>query len=191
MTAVAALFTRAVNHYSIQGVEAFDIERDARTFSLGCPVIAHPPCRSWSRLRRFAKPREDEKDLARWAVFVVRHCGGVLEHPSGSALFQELGLPKPGSTDRDAFGGWVLPVSQKWWGHRAEKRTWLYIVGIEPRDLPPMPLVLGEATHTCGLWSGRDRSRSRPEIGPAERELSPPAFAAWLVDLVSRVKVPA
>lgn len=180
---VAALFVRSDNHYGVMGVDCYDIERDARTFDLAKPVIAHPPCRSWSRLRHFARPRVDEKDLARWAVFVVRHCGGVLEHPSGSALFRELGLPRPGTTERDAFGGWVLPVSQKWWGHRAEKRTWLYIVGVEPCAVPSFPLTLGEAECTCGLWSGRDRSRARKEIGPAERERTPPAFAKWLVEL--------
>lgn len=180
---VAALFVRADNHYAEFGVDCYDIERDARTFDLSCPVIAHPPCRSWSRMRHFSRPRPDEKDLARWAVFVVRHCGGVLEHPSGSALFRELGLPAPSTPVRDSFGGWVLPVSQKWFGHRAEKRTWLYIVGCDPGAIPRIPLVLGEAERTCGLWSGRDRSRARKEIGPAERERTPPEFARFLVDL--------
>ena len=95
---------------------------------------------------------------------------------------QALEMPRPGSTDRDAFGGWVLPVSQKWWGHRAEKRTWVYIVGIDPGAVPAMPLVLGEAERVCGLWSGRDRATARKEIGPAEREHSPRPFATWLLD---------
>ncbi|MEO8059064.1 MAG: hypothetical protein ABI671_12115 [Burkholderiales bacterium] len=188
---VAALFTRSDSIYRELDVECFGATRDARTFDLACPVVAHPPCRAWSRLRHFAKPRADEKDLARWALFVVRHCGGVLEHPSGSTLFKEAGLPEPGSTDRDAFGGFVLPLSQKWFGHRAEKRTWLYIVGIDPGAVPRMPLVLGDAERTCGLWGGRDRARARKEIGPAEREHTPPAFARWLVDLARACEVAA
>jgi hypothetical protein len=181
---VAALFVRSDSVYkTMAGVDAFDFDRNALTFSGGMPVVAHPPCRSWSRMRHFAKPRPGERDLAVWAIDQVRCCGGVLEHPSGSALFRELALPKPGSTDRDRFGGWVLPISQKWWGHRAEKRTWLYVVGCGPTAVPSLPLVLGEAERVCGLWSGRDRSRARKEIGPAEREHTPAALAAWLVDL--------
>ena len=183
---VAALFTRADSVYRALGVECFDLARDARSFELDCAVIAHPPCRAWSRLRTFAKPRPDEKDLARWALHVVRHCGGVLEHPSGSALFREGGLPRPGSIERDSFGGWCLPVSQSWWGHRAEKRTWLYVCGVEPRDVPRMPLSLGRASHTCGS-AVRDKSTRRPEISKSEREHSPVAFAQWLVELASRV----
>lgn len=187
---VAALFARADSVYkTMPGLDVYDMERDARSFGLDRPVIAHPPCRSWSRLRHFAKPRADEKDLARWALHVVRHCGGVLEHPSGSALFREGLLPKPGSTDRDAFGGWVLPVSQSWFGHRAEKRTWPYIVGAEPADLPPIPLRLGEAERTCGLWSGRDRSKARGEVSKAEREHTPPDFARWLVEVARACQV--
>ena len=182
---VAALFTRPDSIYKSMGADCFDLERDARTFELDRPVVAHPPCRAWSRLRAFAKPRPDEKDLARWAVWVVRHCGGVLEHPSASALFREAGLPTPGGSGRDAFGGWVLPLSQSWFGHRAEKRTWLYIVGIEPAAIPRMPLRLGEAERTCGLSSIRDRSRCRKEIGKSEREATPRAFAKFLLELAA------
>lgn len=190
MSHVAALFVRSDSVYkAIAGVDAYDAQRDALTWPGGCPVVAHPPCRAWSRLRRFAKPRPGERDLAIWAVEQVRTYGGVLEHPSGSELFRVMQLPRPGTTVRDVYGGWVLPVSQKWWGHRAEKRTWLYIVGIDPGALPAMPLVLGEAERVCGLWSGRDRSRARKEIGPAEREHTPVRFAHWLVDVASNTSV--
>ena len=30
-------------------------------------------------------------------------------------------------------------------GHRAQKKTLLYIVGCEPGDIPPMPLQLGSS----------------------------------------------
>lgn len=188
---VAVLFTIKGGHYEAMPVEAFDIERDARTFDLSCPVVAHPPCRGWSRLRSFAKPRADERDLAVWAVWVVRHCGGVLEHPSGSALWRFMGLPHPSRPTRDAFGGWSLPVSQKWWGHRAEKRTWLYICGIDPCEVPAMPLDLAEAQRTCGLWSGRDRATCRKGIGEVERMATPPAFGAWLVELAGLARAAA
>jgi hypothetical protein len=183
---VAALFVRRDTVYRSLGVDCWDIDRDARGYRGRSPVVAHPPCRAWSRMRAFAKPRPDEKWLALFAIECVRQFGGVLEHPSGSSLFRTAGLPTPGSSERDAFGGWTMAVSQKWWGHRAEKRTWLYVCGVSPRVVPAFPIVLGEAERVCGLWSGRDRSRARKEIGPAEREATPPAFAQWLVDLASR-----
>lgn len=180
---VAALFCRSDSVYkSMPGVDVFDLERDALTWSGGSPVVAHPPCRAWSRLRHFARPRPGERELALWAVAQVRQFGGVLEHPSGSELFRHLGLPVPGSTARDAFGGFVLPVSQKWWGHRAEKRTWLYVVGVDPCALPGFPLVLGRAECVIGSRAGR-------EVSKAEREATPPAFAQWLVDLARSAQV--
>lgn len=185
MIDVAVLFARADSHYkSIDGCDVYDMERDARTFDGPFPVVAHPPCRAWGRLRSFAKPRADERNLARLAVALVREFGGVLEHPAGSTLWKAQNLPRPG--ERDAFGGWTLAAPQKWWGHRAEKNTWFYIVGVEPHEIPDVPLVLGEATHTVGLFSGRDRSKCRPEIGKAEREHTPPHLATWLVELARR-----
>ncbi len=66
------------------------------------------------------------------------------------------------------------------------KSTWLYIVGCEPRDIPAIPLVLGEAPCTVGLFSGRDRATCRKEISKPEREGTPPAFAEWLVETARR-----
>lgn len=177
---VAALYVRADSIYKrLPAVDAWDIERDARHYVGPAPVVAHPPCRAWSRLRHFAKPRLDEKELAIIAIAQVRQFGGVLEHPSGSLLWRDANLPPPKCLDE--FGGHTLPISQKWFGHKAEKRTWLYIVGLPPARLPPYPLALHQATHTAGKWSGRDRSRQRPELSKADRERTPPLFADWLV----------
>lgn len=168
----AALFVRPSSVYkTILGVDCFDIERDARTFAGTCPVIAHPPCRAWSRLRHLAKPRPDEKQLAFWAVECVRRNGGVLEHPSGSLLWAEAGLPPLVSGARDAFGGFSFAVDQSWFGHRAPKRTWLYVCGVDPMSLPVLPFHLGIAVGRVELQ------------GRAEREATPYAFAMWLVDL--------
>ncbi len=176
---VAVLFARADSTYkALPDVEVFDMERDARTYDGPWPVVAHPPCRAWGRLRTFARPRPDEKNLARWAVEQVRKWGGVLEHPAGSTLWADRGLPLPGK--RDEHGGWTLPIAQMWWGHKAEKKTWLYICGTEPREVPQMPLRLGEATHVV---QSRKREDYRPHITKAEREHTPPALCEWLVDL--------
>jgi hypothetical protein len=176
---VAALFCRADSHYkTLDGVDVYDMDRDARTYDGPWPVVAHPPCRAWGRLRTFAKQRPDERNLARLAVALVREFGGVLEHPAGSTLWSAQGLPTPGK--RDAFGGWTLAAPQKWWGHKAEKETWFYVVGCEPSDMPGLPLVLGEATHVVQT---RKREDYRPHITKAEREHTPPELAQWLVDL--------
>lgn len=185
MREVAVLFARADSIYkTLPGCDVWDMDRDARKWPGGAPVVAHPPCRAWASLRHHAKPREGEKDLARWAVQMVRRWGGVLEHPQMSTLWRDQNLPE--GQARDEFGGWTLYVQQHWWGHRAQKRTRLYIVGCDPRDIPDMPMRLGEATHTVGLWSGRDRATCRPSITKPEYEGTPPAFAQWLVDLARR-----
>lgn len=179
---VAVLFARGDSHYkTLADVDVWDIERDARKWPGGGPVVAHPPCRAWGRLRHFANPRPDEKELAIWAVAQVRSFGGVLEHPAGSTLWPAAGLPEP--MTRDSFGGWTLPVIQQWWGHRAEKKTLLYICGMEPCDLPEIPFVMGEATHVI---QSRKRKDHRPHVSKSEREHTPPAFAAWLVELARR-----
>ena len=178
---VTVLFARADSNYKKLDVDVWDAERDALQWRGGSPVIAHPPCRAWGRLRRFANPAPGEKDLARWAVKCVREFGVVLEHPLGSTLWDDQKLPKPG--ERDNYSGWTLPISQRWWGHRAEKKTWLYIVGCEPRDLPDMPIVLGEATHVV---QSRKRQDYRPHVTKAEREHTPLDLAKWLVEVARR-----
>jgi len=177
---VAALFVRSDSIYkSMPGVDAWDIERDARGYAGPWPVVAHPPCRAWGQLRHMANPRPDEKQLAIFAVSEVRRCGGVLEHPKQSKLWPVAGLPEPGEVD--AFGGWTLPIDQNWWGYRAKKSTRLYIVGCSPSDIPEMPIVLGEATHVIG-----SSSSGKPGTTKAEREHTPPALAKWLVELALR-----
>ncbi len=182
---VAVLFARHDSIYkSLNGLDVWDIDRDAMNWKGGCTVVAHPPCRAWASLRHCAKPREGEKELAHYAIAMVRQFGGVLEHPLLSTLWRVTGLPEPG--ERDEYDGWTLIVDQFWWGHRARKRTRLYICGCEPKDIPEIPIRLGEATHTVGLWSGRDKATCRPSIGKREFESTPPALAAWLVELASR-----
>jgi len=179
---VAVLFARADSNYkAMPECDVYDIERDARTFTGGMPVVAHPPCRAWGSFRAIAKPRPGEKELALFAIEQVRTFGGVLEHPKGSTLWPTAGLPAPGR--RDAFGGWTLPIFQNWFGHRAEKATLLYIVGCEPADVPPLPFRLGKATHVIAQSRTRpDGSRKRkgdadwmPEVTPREREHTPRA----------------
>lgn len=186
---VAVLFARGDSIYkTLPDCDVWDIERDARKWPGGCPVVAHPPCRAWGRLRHFAKPRTDEKELALWAVEQVRRWGGVLEHPRASTLWPTAGLPAPGN--RDEHGGWTLCISQHWWGHRAEKLTMLYISGCDPDDIPPMPMVLGDAPMVVANGTANHIPRGapgwRPQITHAEREHTPIALAIWLCELARR-----
>ena len=180
---VAALFVRADSVYkAMPGVDCWDISRDARLWTGGMPLVAHPPCRAWGRLRQFAKPREDEKALAPWAVEQVRRWGGVLEHPAHSSLWPTLGLPRPGDTP-DKFCGWATGIHQFDFGHRAEKATWLYIVGCAPGEVPDIPVRIGTPTHCVRPTRSYPRL---PSVTKAEREHSPPALAAWLVEVARR-----
>lgn len=116
------------NYKNLQGFDPYDIDRDARTYTGNMPVIAHPPCATWARLRAFAK--QDTHDLGFFAIDTVMRCGGIIEHPAGSKLFDHVDLAK----------GFLLSINQHWFGHPAKKHTWLYIYGVSPSQLPPYPL---------------------------------------------------
>jgi len=184
---VAVLFARADSIYKTLPVDVWDEARDARGWPGGSPLVAHPPCRMWGRLRQFANGGHDEKMLAVGAVAHVRKYGGVLEHPAESTLWAHCGLPRPGRFP-DSFGGWSMAVDQFLFGHRAEKSTWLYVVGCEPDDLPYMPIRGGRPTHCVRPTKSYPRL---PSITKREREATPPAFAAWLVELARRCHVTA
>lgn len=162
----------------------WDKERDASRYSGPWPVVAHPPCRAWGQLKQFAKPDPGEIYLAIIAVWIVRRCGGVLEHPFRSELWQHCDLPNPG--ELDAWGGWTMAAPQFWWGHSCNKSTKLYICGVKPKDAPAPPLVLGDAPRTMGLSSRRNRMTRRKEASKRERSATPPALAEWLVDLARK-----
>lgn len=188
MKPVAALFVRRNSIYkTIEGVDAWDIDRDARRFPGGCPVVVHPPCRAWGTLKHLAKPREDERELSFFAIDCVRNWGGILEHPKRSALWPTY-LPLPGT--KDAYGGYSLSVDQSWWGHKAQKATLLYIVGCTQKELPDIPLRLDAITHFVAT-SGRRKDGTRVKNGKRElsksaREHTPEDLAQWMVDVARR-----
>ena len=183
VSCVAALFVRQDSIYKqMSGVDCWDIDRDARLWPGGCPVVAHPPCRAWGRLRQFAKPREGEKELAEIAIAHVREFGGALEHPAESSLWLHARLPRPGEFP-DEFGGRTIALDQFHFGHRAEKSTWVYVVGAS--SYPAIPVKPGRATHCIRPTKSYPRL---PSVTKAEREHTPPAFAQWLVELARSCK---
>ena len=162
---VAALFVRKNSVYkTMPGVDAWDKERDARNLPGGESLVAHPPCAQWGRMSQWAHVKPAEKALALLALNLVEIWGGVVEHPWTSRLWDHT----------EGLSGWLYTVDQQWFGHRAEKRTTLYISGIKPEQLPPIPYSMGEPTQPC------------QNMGKAERERTPPAFAAWLVEIAKR-----
>lgn len=195
MKTPAVLFVRSDSIYKTMECDVWDADRDALKWPGGAPVVAHPPCRKWGGLSALSTAAREEKYLGVWAVVKVRENGGVLEHPAGSKLWDAAGLPEPGAFD--SWGGYTLAVSQFWWGHRAEKKTWLYVCGLDRAKLPEIPIKLGYAPCIIGTPGRRvDGSRLkrgdagwRPECSKKEREATPPAFAAWLLSVASLAAV--
>lgn len=183
---VAALFVRRDSVYKSLGVDSWDADRNALLWPGGSPIIAHPPCRSWGQLSHMAKPEEGEKELAIWAIGLIRRWGGVLEHPRASKLWKELRLPL--GEERDEFGGFTMSVDQSWWGHRARKTTLLYICGCERNEVPAIPLNFTPPTHVISSEIRKGQPGWKPRVTKREREATPSDFAKWLIELAMKCK---
>jgi hypothetical protein len=178
---VAVLFIQKNSAYlDIPEADCYDIERNALTYADKLPVVAHPPCRLWGRLRGLSTAPIEEKKLAIFAVEAVRRCGGVLEHPAGSTLWKEMELPKPGC-GYDKFGGWTLEIDQHWFGYPAKKNTWLYIVGLKPNELPNYTLNLFAITHLVHTSSRKNRRLSY--LSKSKQSYTMPKLTRWLVEI--------
>lgn len=184
---VAALYVdRRGPYFGRADVDAWDLERDARLYEGSLPVVAHPPCGPWGRLRHMY--RGSEHDCAPRAVEQVRRCGGVLEHPQLSRLWAACGLPYPGGFSFDGEG-FTIALDQCAWGHVARKPTWLYCVGIDPELVHRTRRTGGTPTHWIGGGRGREGKKRKttpvPEgikvCGAEQRRRTPPAFADWLI----------
>jgi len=182
---VAALYIDERGPYpALLGPEhCYGITRDARLYDGPGPVVAHPPCGPWGKLKHLY--RGAEHDCAVRALAQVRAFGGVLEHPAHSLLWRASELPRPGEP-ADRFGGYSLEVCQCNWGHVARKRTWLYLVGV-PRSALTFP---PERTPTH--WASGSRDAPRGPVPPGikvcsaqQRRRTPPDFARWLIALAS------
>lgn len=182
---VAALFVRGDSIYKrMPGVDCWDSERDAMLYAGPSPVVAHPPCRLWGNMSHYSNACLSEKRLAIQAVEFVRTFGGVLEHPAHSRLWGEMALPGPGSS-RDGFGGFTVALNQFIFGHKALKPTWLYIVGCD--RVPTLPVADGVPKYCIARCTKRGHLK---HVTHAEREKTPPPFAAWLVEVARRCHSP-
>lgn len=174
---IAVLFARRDSIYkTFPDCDVWDVDRDARRWAGGYPVVAHPPCGQWGRLRHLAYNKPEEKALGLLAANLVRREGGALEHPAGSLLFKAATLPAPGEVDE--CGGCTIVIDQLWFGHTATKRTWVYVCGCAEASLPPIPFSLEYPTRSI---STHQRSPKRlPELSRRGREATPPSLAIWL-----------
>lgn len=193
---VAALYVDPRGPYPKLGADCWDKSRDASAYAGPWSLVAHVTCGPWGKLRHMCGAETlAEEWLGPVAIEQVRRWGGVLEHPAESRLFRHTGAPHPGELP-DAWGGITIAVEQWWWGHRAAKPTWLYIVGPSA--------VQGEALlASCEAKRLAERGRRRPPSGKAkgrgdpnrsmterlprtQRHLTPPAFAEWLMSIAAR-----
>ena len=197
---IAALYVETNGaYYGLEGVDPWDEARDARKYAGPHPVVAHPPCQRWGRMKDGGPslpggrlPHHDEGCFAA-ALTAVRNFGGVLEHPKDSAAWDYFGLMRPPHTGgwimADSFGGWTCNVEQGHYGHLSRKATWLYAVGCElpsltwgrsPQKIHPVALERHgyEKARRIGMMAmigGKDKTRIR--------NMTPEPFRDLLIEI--------
>jgi hypothetical protein len=172
---IAALFVETDGPYfGMEGIDPWDLGKDARSYRGPHPVIAHPPCERWGNYAEGGPNPAAERrtvgddggcfDRALWAV---RNFGGVLEHPANSKAFRYYRICSPDPlggwhSAGDGFGAWVCQVHQGHYGHPADKATWLYARA--PRDTLP-ELTWGPCVGKIRLEEGFHSSEARSLCG--------------------------
>lgn len=185
---VAALYVRKGGVYwDRDEVDAWDEKRDARLYDGPFPVVAHPPCGPWSKLRHLCT-RQDPSCGPR-AVQQVQRWGGVLEHPQHSTLWQHCGLPTPAQAT-DGFGGRTFLVRQVDWGHQCEKPTWLYIVrGNQSSIASRIRRRAGRGVATHCVCTGPRQLVRLPVASKRMKDSTPAAFAEFLLSIARQCEV--
>lgn len=154
---------RKSNYKLFEGLELYDQSRDAFTYTDTLPVIAHPPCAQWSKLKALAIKDSRQLQLAEFCFNQVTKNGGILEHPAGSSLFEFLKIPKSK----------LISVNQHWFGFPARKNTLLYFHNYKPLSFP---LSFDAITRTVESIHSEDRS------------IMPPAFCSYLINCIRQDK---
>jgi len=188
---IAVLYAQSDGCYSsLQNVDLWDEERDARKYTGVLPVVAHPPCQLWGALAavnysrwggEHNKPGNDQGCFES-ALAAVNRCGGVLEHPAKTRAWATHGLIKPvGKGWQESGAGWVCEVWQSAYGHRANKATWLYYKGASK----PFELIQDrpKGTHQIGFQDQRGKAKNKPTLGKKEANATPVLFRDALVKL--------
>lgn len=198
MRTVAALFVETNGAYfGLPHVDPWDVARDARKYAGPHPVVAHPPCSTWCQLahinqKRYGHKVGDDGGCFASALASVRKWGGVLEHPAESYAWAHFQLPRPmlgrcrGGyiNPRSPHREWVAEVTQRAYGHRAKKRTWLYVVADEAPEFDwsrpsPVATVSFLTNHGGG---------NLPRLSKKEAKATPIAFRDALLSIASSAR---
>lgn len=185
MTVAALYVEQGGSYWGLDGVDCWDIQRDARLYAGPYPVVAHPPCQLWINLaavnfKRYGgehnRPGNDG-GCFKAALASVRQWGGVLEHPAFTNAWKTHGLPRPCGIGWFSAkpGEYVCEVWQSAYGHKARKRTWLFYVGPRPFDLR---WERKAGTHQVGGFD-----RIKPSLSKREASATPIEFRDALLDL--------
>jgi len=189
---VAALFVQPDGCYA--GLDSIDLWpecRDARLYNGPYPVVAHPPCQRYGKLGNVNyarwggehnRPLNDNGCFAA-ALAAVNCWGGVLEHPAYSYAWPAYNINTPptvGGWIRSGIG-WVCEVWQSAYGHRANKRTWLYYRG----HSAPFDLDWRKPTgsHQIGRHDQRGKLYNKPALTSREANATPHGFRDALIEL--------
>lgn len=198
LVTVAALFVEKNGPYfGLEGVDPWDVARDARKYQGPHPVVAHPPCSRWCRLAGLVEARGghkkgDDEGCFAAALKSVREHGGVLEHPAYSDAWPAFDLPTPptnGGWVRGICGGWSTHVEQGHYGHPARKPTWLYAFGASF-----LPLLHRGKSNATALVSwcnnrGQEARGERVRVGKKYASKTPEEFKNVLLQIARSVKV--
>ena len=177
---IPVLFTEPNSNYKLfENLDAYNLERNAFTYSDRLPLIAHPPCRLFSRLRTFSNAPVQEKKCAYFALSQIRQFGGILEHPRSSLLWKTGNFDLSGNIDN--YGGFLRSVNLSWFGFPCEKKTMLYFVGINPSQLPAFPLSFDAITHQISS----SKRKSLPEISKDSRSSTPIAMIDYFITVIN------
>lgn len=174
-TKIPVLFVHQRSNYKkIPFFDCYDEKRNALSYKGSNPVIAHPPCRLWSKLRSFSKAPASEKSLAIWSIELVRLVGGIVEHPYDSQLWKEIECPGVGEFDK--FGGTSFVFDQFDFGYYTRKRTRIYIVGLNSlKELPRLNLRFVPVTRKFQNLSPKQRSETTPEL------------CLWFLEIIKKI----
>jgi hypothetical protein len=165
---IAALYVQTNGvYYGLPDVDPWDETRDARLYDGPWPVVAHPPCNTWSLMSQ-CRPEivvGDDGGTFAHALESVRRFGGVLEHPAHTKAWRRFGLLRPPERGwaRSLYDdGWVCQIDQRLYGLPFRKPTWLYVSGV---DDPPAMLwgrsASGGVSVARRFGQGRQEKRAR------------------------------
>jgi len=180
-------------------VEPWDVLKNAKNYNGPHKVIAHPPCERWGRYwsggpsAKVRRIKGDDNGCFKHALACVRKYGGILEHPEASHAWAWHGLNKPprsgGWILADDKGGYTCCVAQGKYGHKAQKLTWLYSVGVQLKDLE-WGLCPGRSRMDIGYHSKKERKSSKKlyeggRLSKRERAATPEPFRDLLIEMVN------